>query len=157
MDTVTAALSSVGLGSVPSWLRPYSVLSTGERFRADLARILVSDTQRIVVDEFTSVVDRQIARIGVHAFSRSWRRTPGRQVILLSCHRDIVEWVCPDWVLDTEDMSLQRGCLQQRPKIKIAIHQTNGCPWKTFEDHHYLKLPPRSCRGPQTPERMALP
>ena len=28
-DDVTAALSSVGLGSVPTWLRPYSVLSNG--------------------------------------------------------------------------------------------------------------------------------
>ena len=28
-DTVTAALSSVGLGDVPAWLRPYHVLSNG--------------------------------------------------------------------------------------------------------------------------------
>jgi hypothetical protein len=39
-DQVTGALSAVGLGSVPAWLRPYQVLSTGERFRADLARLV---------------------------------------------------------------------------------------------------------------------
>jgi hypothetical protein len=92
MDKVTAALSAVGLGTVPSWLRPYSVLSTGEKFRAEFARILLSRKTRIVIDEFTSVVDRQIARIGAHAFARAWRRSKGRQVILLGCHRDIVEW-----------------------------------------------------------------
>lgn len=141
MDAVTGALSSVGLGTVPAWLRPFAALSTGEKFRADLARLLLSDRPRVVIDEFTSVVDRQIARIGALAFSKAWRRAPGRQAILLSCHRDIIEWACPDWVLDTEDMSLQRGCLQRRPPITIAVHQTNWSPWKAFEPHHYLKLP----------------
>ena len=39
-DDVAAALSSVGLGSVPTWLRPYGVLSNGEQFRANLARLI---------------------------------------------------------------------------------------------------------------------
>jgi hypothetical protein len=58
-DHATAALSAVGLGSVPSWLRPYSVLSNGERFRADLARLICDAPAEVVIDEFTSVVDRQ--------------------------------------------------------------------------------------------------
>lgn len=33
-QAVTGALSAVGLGDVPAWLRPYHVLSTGERPRA---------------------------------------------------------------------------------------------------------------------------
>lgn len=140
-DAVAGALSAVGLGSVPSWLRPHAVLSTGERFRADLARALLCGRDRLVIDEFTSVVDRQIARIGAAAFTRAWRREPGRQVILLSCHRDIVGWACPDWILDTEDMSLQRGLLQRRPEIRLRVFQTNWRPWSVFEPHHYLKLP----------------
>lgn len=140
MDAVTAALSAVGLGTVPAWLRPFSALSTGEKFRAELARLLLSGKERVVIDEFTSVVDRQIARIGALAFCRAWRRDPGRQVILLSCHRDIIEWACPDWFLDTEDMSLHRGCLR-RPSITLSISATNWRPWNAFEPHHYLKLP----------------
>lgn len=77
-DAVTAALGSVGLGDVPSWLRPYHVLSNGEKFRADLARIVCEAPAEVVIDEFTSVVDRQIARIGAMAFSKAWRRTGGR-------------------------------------------------------------------------------
>lgn len=141
-DDVCGALSAVGLGSCPSWLRPYSVLSTGEKFRADLARILLSDRRRVVVDEFTSVVDRQIAKIGAAAFAKAWRRrTDGAQVVLLSCHRDILEWVQPNWILDTEDYSYQRGCLQQRPPLAFDVFQTNWRPWPVFEAHHYLKLP----------------
>lgn len=139
-DAVTGALSAVGLGSCPSWLRPYSVLSTGEKFRADLARTLLDDTPNVVIDEFTSVVDRQIARIGAHAFAKAWRRQKTRRVVLLSCHRDIIDWLCPDWYLDTEDMSLHWGS-HRRPPIEITISQTNWSPWPHFEPHHYLKLP----------------
>ena len=61
-NEVTGALANVGLGSVPSWLRPFRVLSNGEQFRVGLARIICEKPQEIVIDEFTSVVDRQIAR-----------------------------------------------------------------------------------------------
>jgi hypothetical protein len=63
-NAVTAALSAVGLGSVPTWLRPYEALSNGERFRAMLARLVCDAPTFAVVDEFSSVVDRQIARVG---------------------------------------------------------------------------------------------
>jgi hypothetical protein len=103
-DEATAALASVGLGDVPSWLRPYAVLSNGERFRADLARVLAERHDRVVVDEFSSVVDRQVAQVGAGAFQKAWRRgnDGSRQAVLLSCHLDILEWVRPNWVLATE-------------------------------------------------------
>ncbi|KQT17438.1 hypothetical protein ASG31_08485 [Chryseobacterium sp. Leaf404] len=100
MSVVTSALSSVGLGDVPSWLRPFKVLSNGEQFRAGLARLICDAPEKVVIDEFTSVVDRQIAKIGAAAFAKSWRKT-GKQIVLLSCHYDIIEWLQPDWVYDT--------------------------------------------------------
>src|ERR1035437_2876997 len=87
-DAVTGALAAVGLGSVPCWLRPYHALSTGARFRADMARIVAEAPASVVVDEFTSVVDRQIARFGALAFAKAWKRTAGK-CVLLSCHYDI--------------------------------------------------------------------
>ena len=38
-NAVTSALAAVGLGDVPAWLRPFSVLSVGEKFRAGVARV----------------------------------------------------------------------------------------------------------------------
>ncbi len=137
---VTAALSAVGLGSVPSWLRPYHVLSMGEKFRADLARVISEAPEKVVIDEFTSVVDRQIARIGALAFGKSWRRTGGRAV-LLSCHYDITKWLRPDWVYDTASGAFQWGVVQPRPPIKLEIVRTGWEYWPLFETHHYLKLP----------------
>lgn len=110
-DGACAALGAVGLGNVPTWLRPYRVLSNGERFRADLARVVAEAPGRVVIDEFTSVVDRQIARVGAGAFARSWRRTGG-QAVLLSCHYDILDWLEPDWVYDTRNGHFARGSLQ---------------------------------------------
>jgi ABC-type ATPase involved in cell division/GNAT superfamily N-acetyltransferase len=143
-DAVTAALSAVGLGSVPSWLRPYQVLSNGEKFRAELARIVAEEPARVVIDEFTSVVDRQIAKIGALAFQKAWRRTKGKAV-LLSCHYDVLDWLEPDWIFDTSTGVFERAAagrrLRRRPRIELEIRQVDGSYWPLFEPHHYLKLP----------------
>lgn len=140
-EDVTAALSAVGLGTVPSWLRPFHVLSGGERFRADLARALIETKGDIVLDEFTSVVDRQVAQIGAAAFSKAWRRKPEGRVVVLSCHYDIVEWLQPDWVLDTREWQFGWRSVQRPPSIAVDILRTDWGPWRFFEPHHYLKLP----------------
>ena len=140
-QAVTSALSAVGLGDVPAWLRPYHVLSTGEQFRAGLARVICEAPPRVVIDEFTSVVDRQIARVGASAFAKAWRRSGG-QAVLLSCHYDIIDWLSPDWIFDTNGGGFKwtRGCLR-RPAIELEIRQSNWRWWPHFEPHHYLKLP----------------
>lgn len=140
-NEVTAALSAVGLGSVPAWLRPYPVLSNGERFRADLARVICEAPPAVVIDEFSSVVDRQIAKFGALAFAKAWRRTGGR-CVLLSCHYDVLDWLEPDWVFDTATGKFERGRgLWRRPPFDLEIFQTDGGYWPLFEPHHYLKLP----------------
>jgi GNAT superfamily N-acetyltransferase len=139
-DEITGALSSVGLGSVTTWLRPYHALSNGEKFRAGLARIIAEKPDRVIIDEFTSVVDRQIAKIGAGAFSKAFKRGGGR-AILLSCHYDILDWLEPDWVFDTHTGELARGNLWRRPTIELEILKTDGSYWRMFEPHHYLKLP----------------
>ena len=141
-NEVTGALANVGLGDVPTWLRPFRVLSNGEQFRAGLARLIVSRPDRVVVDEFTSVVDRQIARIGSQAFQKAWRRTnPAGKVVLLTPHYDILDWVQPDWVFDTKTKVFERGRRRQRPTIKLEVRKVNGSYWRYFKPHYYLDLP----------------
>ena len=140
-DDITAALSGVGLGSVPAWLRPHAFLSNGEKFRADLARLVCEAPARAVVDEFTSVVDRQIVRVGAAAFAKAWRRNEAGQVVLLTPHYDILEWIGPDWVFDTARGEFVRGRCLQRPDIHLDIRETDWRYWPAFEPHHYLKLP----------------
>jgi GNAT superfamily N-acetyltransferase len=141
-NDVTGALAAVGLGSVPAWLRPYGALSNGERFRADMARLVCDAPAEVVVDEFTSVVDRQIAKFGALAFAKAWRRTKGAKVVLLTPHYDVIDWLEPDWVFDTAIGEFKRGRgLWRRPSFELEIWQTNWRYWDEFEPHHYLKLP----------------
>lgn len=141
-NEVTGALASVGLGDVPAWLRPFHVISNGEQFRAGLARILCEKPERVVMDEFTSVIDRQIARIGSMAFAKSWRRgNPTGKVVLLTPHYDVLDWIQPDWIIDTKTGHFERGCLRRRPPFELEIIKTNSSYWKYFKPHYYLNLP----------------
>ena len=141
-NTVTGLLASVGLGDVPAWLRPFHVLSNGEQFRAALARLICEKPDVAVIDEFTSVIDRQIAKIGAQAFQKALRReAPASKVVLLTPHYDILEWVQPDWVIDTTAKTFERDCPRQRPPIELQIRKVNGSYWRYFKPHYYLDLP----------------
>jgi ABC-type dipeptide/oligopeptide/nickel transport system ATPase subunit len=107
-DAVTSSLSGVGLGDVPSWLRPFKALSNGQQFRAGLARVLSEAPDEVIIDEFTSVVDRQIAKVGALAFGKAWKRNKDKRAVLLSCHYDIIEWLQPDWVYDIDTDTLKK-------------------------------------------------
>lgn len=104
MRTVTAAFNSVGFSSPPSWLKPYAVLSNGERMRVDLARAVLEDRPIVVFDEFTSVINREVAKIGSAAIQKAVRRM-GKKFIAVSCHDDILPWLEPDWVYCANDHS----------------------------------------------------
>ena len=98
---ITRAFTSVGFSSPPSWLKPYHVLSNGEKMRVDLARCILEDKEMFVFDEFTSVVDREVAKTGSYAISKAVRRL-NKKFIAVSCHRDIIDWLEPDWIYDTD-------------------------------------------------------
>jgi ABC-type dipeptide/oligopeptide/nickel transport system ATPase subunit len=104
---ITQALCTVGLASPPDWLKPYAYLSMGERMRVDVARALVLAEKRVVFDEFTSVIDREVAKIASLAISKAVRKS-GKQFIAVTCHRDILDWLEPDWVFDTDAMAFDK-------------------------------------------------
>jgi ABC-type ATPase with predicted acetyltransferase domain len=103
IDEIIQTLISVGFSSPPSWLKPYSVLSMGEKMRVDLCYSLLMDKDLIVYDEFTSVVDRVTAKYGSELFSNKVRKL-GKKFVGISCHQDIVESMNPDWIFDTNKM-----------------------------------------------------
>lgn len=189
---ITAALTAVGFGSPPSWVKPYHALSNGEQFRCDLARALLAGspghpaessqptTDRheqeaeskeqgagggeqqpecgqqstpseapcwplpagcpplVAFDEFTSVVDRNVARVASAAIAKAIRsgRFPCR-FVAVTCHYDVTEWLAPDWVLDMASGAFQWRCLP-RPPIELAIVRCRSSAWRLFARHHYL-------------------
>lgn len=134
---VCAALSSVGFSSPPAWLRPFDVLSNGQKFRAEVARALTSKDSLVVVDEFTSVVDRDVAKIGSAAVAKAVRKGPKR-LVAISCHYDVIDWLQPCWVLYMPTGRLERRSVQQRPDIQIEVKRVSRSWWREFSHHHYL-------------------
>lgn len=134
---ITDALSHVGFSSPPHWLLPYRVLSNGQKFRAEVARCLLDESRPLIVfDEFTSVVDRTVAKIGSMAVAKYIRKTQ-KQFVGVTCHYDVEEWLQPDWVLDMSTGSFKRGCLR-RPPLKFEVFRCHHKAWKLFAGNHYL-------------------
>ena len=160
---VVELLTAVGFGSPPSWLRPYCVLSRGEQFRCELAKALsiansihhggresatnakvagsqIGDAERplIAFDEFTSVVDRTVAKACSSAIAKGIRRsTISCRFVAVTCHYDVAEWLEADWVLDMSTTQLTRRRLR-RPPIHVEIRRCQMAAWKLFARHHYL-------------------
>ncbi|MBN8625026.1 MAG: GNAT family N-acetyltransferase [Planctomycetes bacterium] len=150
---LTGLLTSVGFSSPPGWIKPYSVLSNGERFRCDLARALAagigatggsstSGTQSVsplvVFDEFTSVVDRQVAQACSAAVAKAVRGGQvGCRFVAVTCHYDVEPWLAPDWTLDMAAGTLHRRHLR-RPPLRLEVRRCPRDLWPLFARHHYL-------------------
>lgn len=135
---IVSLLSSVGFSSPPSWVRPFRVLSTGEQFRVSTARTLAEKRDMVVVDEFTSVVDRTVAQIGSAAIAKTARRR-GQKFIAVTCHYDVADWLEPDWVYQPHTNEFYNGrYLHRRPEIELTIKRVHSSAWRVFSKHHYL-------------------
>lgn len=138
----TLVLTSMGLSSVPTWLRPFNTLSNGEQYRATLAYLVASakDGEVILVDEYTSVVDRDVAKAMSFALQKYIRRE-NKRIIVASCHYDILEWLMPDWTCSPQKGGvLERGdwLRQGRPQITLQVSRVEAETWDFFKKHHYL-------------------
>lgn len=103
VEDISKAFYSVGFGSVPSWLKPYAVLSNGEKMRVDIARSIL-EKDFIVFDEFTSVVDREVAKVASMAVSKAIRKQ-NKKFIAVTCHYDVIDYLEPDWVFNTDTIT----------------------------------------------------
>jgi len=126
---ITKVFNSVGFATVWSWLKPYSVLSNGEKMRVDLAKSILSEKEIIVFDEFTSVVDRTIAKTASFAIQKSIKKLD-KKFVAVACHYDIIDWLEPDWIYDTDQKRFFFALENTRDlklKLKLEkVQQKNG-------------------------------
>eukprot|EP00927_Polykrikos_kofoidii_P008089 TRINITY_DN13347_c0_g1_i2.p1 TRINITY_DN13347_c0_g1~~TRINITY_DN13347_c0_g1_i2.p1 ORF type:complete len:1024 (-),score=204.35 TRINITY_DN13347_c0_g1_i2:103-3069(-) len=108
-----AALQATGLsGEVAG--RLVSDLSGGELFRARLARMLVWHFGRsatkgmLVIDDFTSALDRKAARELACSMQVFLKRYNIRRVVVLTCHADVIGRgrLEPEWVFEVPSKRL---------------------------------------------------
>ena len=113
--------TNVGFASPPSWLKPYKVLSDGEKMRVDLARALLEEKKTIAFDEFTSVVNREVAKTASLAIQKTVKKLE-KKFIAISCHSDIIEWLQPDWIYDTDakEFFFVKNTTDQKSSLKYT-------------------------------------
>jgi GNAT superfamily N-acetyltransferase len=131
-------LYAVGLTSIPTWIKPFQVLSNGEKFRAELARNLGSNT---VIDEYTSVVDRNIAQAASKSLSKYVIDHKLENIVIATCHRDVLPYLKPDWIIDTDAGMFAiepKECLRLEPLV-VEVHEVSSAIWNIYSQHHYLK------------------
>ena len=91
-DEAVERFGAVGLNSIPTWLKPYNVLSNGEKFRADMSRKL---KDHAVIDEFTSVVNRECAiscSISISKYINKKHLKNKKQPTLYENHKNVLRY-----------------------------------------------------------------
>jgi len=136
LKEITHILTLVGFASPKSWLKPYKVLSNGEKMRVDLALALLSAKKMIVFDEFTSVVDRNVAITMCQVINKILPKID-KQLLLISCHEDVLYYLDTDWIYDTNVMELTLE-KKKRQTRQLYIYQAERSFWRMFSKFHYL-------------------
>jgi len=121
-------LNGIGLTSVVCWVRPVKTLSNGQRARAEAA-LLMTMHDVVIIDEWTSVVDRTVAMAMSHCVQK-FAKKKNKKIILLSCHADIIEWVNPDWLIDCNKQEFVKKTdgffLNQEKNLNSISNQLEG-------------------------------
>lgn len=141
-EDCSSILNGIGLTSVVCWVRPVKTLSNGQRARAEAALLMTQSDAITIIDEWTSVVDRTVAKAMSHCVQKFARRQK-KQIILLSCHYDIIEWVKPDWLIDCNKQQFflpesEDFFFQRREQLEFTIREVGRGTWRYFSKYHYL-------------------
>lgn len=142
-DECAEMLSGVGLTSVPCWIRPVYTLSNGQKARAEAAIAMSKKNDVVVIDEWTSVVDRTVAKVMSQCVTKHARKKD-KKLVLLSCHYDVIEWLDPDWIIDCNTQKfIDRRLLsseerRRKEQLNFEIKEVDRSTWKNFSKYHYL-------------------
>jgi ABC-type lipoprotein export system ATPase subunit len=141
-EECAALLNGIGLNSVPCWLRPVKTLSNGQRARAEAVLLMCQDSKFIFIDEWTSVVDRTVAKAMSVCISK-FAKKHNKKIVLLSCHYDILEWLNPEWLIDCNKQKFELRkqedfFFSKREKLEFNIKEVSRDTWRYFSKYHYL-------------------
>jgi ABC-type transport system involved in cytochrome c biogenesis ATPase subunit/GNAT superfamily N-acetyltransferase len=151
------ALSQVGLNDAFIFLRPYSQLSDGQKHRYQTALLAASDKPFWVIDEFTSTLDRDTAKILAFNLQKLARKH-GKAVIAATTHRDLLRDFTPN--VHIHKRYGKEVTVRYYPKAKAAqcsltrqmsIVQGIKADYEALTEFHY-----RAHRTPPTRKIFAL-
>jgi GNAT superfamily N-acetyltransferase len=92
-------LSKVGLNDAFLFLRTYSQLSDGQKYRYRIAKLIESGKQWWLMDEFAACLDRDTAKIVAFNLQKLARQQ-GKAVIAATTHSDLLGDLAPDVLVE---------------------------------------------------------
>jgi len=136
-------LSRVGLNDAFLFLRPYSELSDGQKHRYHIARLAETPKQWWLLDEFTSTLDRDTAKIVAFNLQKLARQR-GKAVIAATTHTDLLGDLAPDVHVHKrygKELAIRyypharaRGCSLTR---QMRVEQGAFQDYKALSQFHY--------------------
>ncbi len=136
-------LSRVGLNDAFLFLRSYSQLSDGQKYRYRIAKLIESKKQWWLMDEFAACLDRDTAKIIAFNLQKTARQH-GKAVIAATTHADLFEDLKPNVHVQKrfgEEIQIeyfpdnpQTECSLTR-EMKIEPGTINE--WRTLSKFHY--------------------
>ncbi len=143
-------LGKVGLNDAFLFLRSYRQLSDGQKHRYQIAKLAQTTAKWWILDEFTSTLDRDTAKIVAYNLQRL-AREQGKTVIAATTHPDLQRDLAPN--AHIHKRYGKEITIHYRPKAKTQtcsltrqMHLTEGttADYKTLSPFHYRtgKCPP---------------
>lgn len=132
-NEATRILSAAGLNDAYMFIRKPKELSDGQLYRFKIAKLMHSEAQVWVADEFGAVLDRTTARVVAFNLQKMARQV-GAIVVVATTHRDMIEELGPSLFIEKQ--------YQDRVAIHKFDDNSGNCP---------LCHSPRSCCDPAQP------
>lgn len=138
-------LLAVGMKSIPSWYTPIKYLSGGETERlicgtkmlnAKKHSMVQENAEVLVMDEFTSFVDRSTAK-GMARGVGKWCSKNNIRLVVATIHKDIFPYISPSWIWSTR---LEKFLdIPAVPDLNITYSKGKIEDWDYFSKYHYLQ------------------
>jgi ABC-type ATPase with predicted acetyltransferase domain len=136
-------LSKVGLNDAFLFLRTYSQLSDGQKYRYRIAKLIESGKQWWLMDEFAACLDRDTAKIIAYNLQKLARQQ-GKAVIAATTHSDLQEDLKPSVLVHKRfGEEIQINYYPNEPLAQCSliqemkIEQGNKEDWRRLSGFHY--------------------
>lgn len=136
-------LSKVGLNDAFLFVRRYSQLSDGQKYRYKIAKLIESGAQWWIMDEFCATLDRETAKIvayNIQKLARNHKKT----IIAATTHTDLLEDLAPsvyihkrfgkEVTIEYYPNKTRKNCtLLDEMKVQEGTYED----WKQISTFHY--------------------
>ncbi len=136
-------LSKVGLNDAFLFLRTYSQLSDGQKYRYRIAKLIEGKKQFWLMDEFCACLDRSTAKIIAFNLQKIARQQ-GRAVVTATTHGDLFEDLAPSVLVHKrfgEEIQISyfpnAGAAECSLIREMKIEEGNRGDWQKLSVFHY--------------------